>query len=165
MLDEVALLELGVVIVSLALVAGLAEKLNESDIPFFILMGIILGPYGVGRMSDFYVGNTDTAELFIELSAELGVIFLLFFMGLSFSIKKLIRHRNKITVVGTMDLLNFAPGVMIGYIFFQDLVAAFLIGGIVYISSSAVISKSLFDLGWDSTPKQTRCLKGWSSKT
>lgn len=159
MLDEVALLELGVVIVSLALVAGLAEKLNESDIPFFILMGIILGPYGVGRMSDFYVGNTDTAELFIELSAELGVIFLLFFMGLSFSIKKLIRHRNKITVVGTMDLLNFAPGVMIGYIFFQDLVAAFLIGGIVYISSSAVISKSLFDLGWDSTPEADQMLE------
>ncbi len=156
---EVALLEVGVVIVSLAIVAGIADYINESDIPFFIVIGILLGQYGIGRFSSFYVGNTPTAELFIELGAELGVMFLLFFMGLSFSVKKLIKHRNKISLVGTIDLLNFAPGILIGYFFFQDLMAAFLIGGVVYISSSAVISKSLLDLGWDSTPEADQMLE------
>ncbi|MFW6141711.1 MAG: cation:proton antiporter [Candidatus Saliniplasma sp.] len=158
-LAEVALLELGIVIVSLAVVAGIARYINESDIPFFIVVGILLGPYGIGRFCSFYVGNTPTADLFIELGAELGVMFLLFFMGLSFSVKKLIKHRNKISLVGTIDLLNFAPGILIGYFFFRDLIAAFLIGGVVYISSSAVISKSLLDLGWDSTPEAEQMLE------
>ncbi len=159
MIGEAALFELGLMIASLALAAGIASALNESDIPLFILMGIGLGPYGIGRFWDFHVGVTSTADEFIEIGAELGVIFLLFFMGLSFSLKKLRKHRGTIAVVGTMDLLNFAPGILVGYWFFEDLLVAFLIGGIVYISSSAVISKSLMDLGWESTPEADQMLE------
>lgn len=159
MIGETAIFELGLMIVALAAVASLASFIKESDIPLFIVMGIILGPYGIGRVWNFYVGHTETAGQFIEVGAELGVIFLLFFMGLSFSLKKLRRHRGKIAVVGTMDLLNFAPGVLVGYLFFQDLLVAFLIGGVVYISSSAVISKSLMDLGWESTPEADQMLE------
>ncbi|MFP4000328.1 MAG: cation:proton antiporter, partial [Thermoplasmata archaeon] len=145
MIGEEALLELGIMISSLAVAAWIASILNESDIPIFILMGIGLGPYGLGRVIDFHVGVTSTAYEFIEIGSELGIVFLLFFIGLSFSLKKLRKHRGTIAVVGTMDLLNFAPGILVGYWFFQDLLVAFLIGGIVYISSSAVISKSLMD--------------------
>ncbi|MFW6144859.1 MAG: cation:proton antiporter [Candidatus Natronoplasma sp.] len=159
MIGEAALFEIGIMICSLAVAAWIASILNESDIPIFILMGIGLGPYGLGRFMDFYVGVTSTAEEFIEIGSELGIIFLLFFIGLSFSLKKLRKHRGTIAVVGTMDLLNFAPGVLVGYWFFQDLLAAFLIGGIVYISSSAVISKSLMDLGWESTPESDQMLE------
>ncbi len=159
MLGEAAIFELGLMIVALAVAAGVASYIKESDIPLFIVMGIVLGPYGIGRLWNFHVGYSETADQFIELGAELGVIFLLFFMGLSFSLKKLRRHRGKIAVVGTMDLLNFAPGVLVGYLFFQDLLVAFLIGGIVYISSSAVISKSLMDLGWESTPEADQMLE------
>ena len=160
MLREAALFELGLMIAALALGASIARYIKESDIPLFILMGIILGPYGIGRFYDFHVGITSTAYEFIELGAELGIIFLLFFMGLSFSFKKLHRQRSEIIGVGTMDLLNFAPGVLIGYWFFEDVLVAFLIGGIVYISSSAVISKSILDLGWGSTPEADRMLGG-----
>lgn len=159
MIGEAALFELGIMIASLAIAAWIASVLNESDIPLFILMGIGLGPYGLGRFMSFYVGVTSTADEFIELGAELGVIFLLFFIGMSFSLKKLRKHRETIAIVGTMDLLNFAPGVLIGYWFFQDLFVAFLIGGIVYISSSAIISKSLMDLKWESTPEADQMLE------
>ncbi len=160
MIGEVALLELGIVIVSLAIIAGFTDRFNESDIPFFILAGIVLGPYGIGKFMEFYVGNTPRAEMFIELAGDLGVMFLLFFMGLSFNIKKLLKHRGRMTLIGTIDLLNFAPGMLLGYLFFQDIMVAFLIGGVVYISSSAVISKSLLDLGWESTPEAQQMLEG-----
>ncbi len=160
MIGEAALFELGIMIAALAVVGSIAKYVKESDIPFFILIGIALGPYGIGRYLDFYVGSNPTADQFIELGAELGVIFLLFFMGLSFSLKKLRRQSSEIIGIGTLDLLNFAPGILIGYWFFQDMLAAFLIGGIVYISSSAVISKSIMDLGWESTPEADRMLGG-----
>ena len=160
MIGEAALFELGIMIAALAIGGSVAKYIKESDIPLFILLGIVLGPYGMGRYWNFYIGATPTAYEFIELGAELGVIFLLFFMGLSFSLKKLRRQRDEIIGVGTLDLLNFAPGILIGYWFYQDLLAAFLIGGIVYISSSAVISKSIMDLGWESTPEADRMLGG-----
>ncbi len=159
MLGEVPIFELGLMIVALAVAASIAHRYNNSDIPLFILLGIALGPYGLGRFTDFHVGSTVSAYEFIEIGAELGIIFLLFFMGMSFSLKKLRQHRGKIAVVGTIDLLNFAPGILVGYLFFQDLIVAFLIGGIVYISSSAVISKSLMDLGWERTPEADQMLE------
>ncbi len=159
MFENAALFELGLMISALAIGAAIASRLKESDIPLFILLGILLGPYGIGRIWDFHIGNADAAEQFIEIGAELGIIFLLFFMGLSFSLKKLRRHKGTIAVVGTMDLLNFAPGMLVGYFFFQDIMVAFLMGGVVYISSSAVISKSLMDLGWESTPEADQMLE------
>ncbi len=160
MLGEVPIFEFGLMIITLAIGASIASHFKKSDIPVFILSGIILGPYGIGRISSFYVGSTTGAEHFIEIGAELGVIFLLFFMGLSFSLKKFKKHSGRIATVGTIDLLNFAPGLLVGYLFFQDIMVAFLIGGIVYISSSAVISKSLMDLGWESTPEADTMLGG-----
>ncbi len=160
MFENAALFELGLMISALAIGAAIASRFKESDIPLFILLGIILGPYGIGRIWDFHIGSADAADQFIEIGAELGIIFLLFFMGLSFSLKKLRRHKGRMAVVGTMDLLNFAPGMLVGYFFFQDIMVAFLMGGVVYISSSAVISKSLMDLGWESTPEADQILQG-----
>ncbi len=160
MIGEAALFELGIMIAALAIGGSIAHYINQSDIPLFILLGIAFGPYGMGRFLDFHIGSTRAAYEFIELGAELGVIFLLFFMGLSFSLKKLRRQSDVIVGIGTLDLLNFAPGILIGYWFYQDLLAAFLIGGIVYISSSAVISKSIMDLGWEKTPEADRMLGG-----
>ncbi len=159
MIGEVAMFELGLMIFALAIAASISYRFNKSDIPLFIFLGIMLGPYGIGRLGSFYIGRTSAAYEFIEIGAEMGIIFLLFFMGLSFSLKKLQRHRGKIALVGTMDLLNFAPGILVGYFFFQNLMVAFLMGGIVYISSSAVISKSLMDLGWESTPEADQMLE------
>ncbi len=160
MLGEAAIFELGLMIIALAIGASVAGYFNKSDIPMFIILGIILGPFGIGRLCGFHVGNTLAAYKFIKTGAELGIIFLLFFMGMSFSLKKMRQHRGKMMVVGGMDLLNFAPGILVGYLFFQDIMVAFLMGGIVYISSSAVISKSLMDLGWESTPEADQLLEG-----
>jgi len=81
MIGEAALFELGIMIAALAIGGSVAKYIKESDIPLFILLGIVLGPYGMGRYWNFYIGATPTAYEFIELGAELGVIFLLFSWG------------------------------------------------------------------------------------
>ena len=58
-------------------------------------------------------------------------------------------YRRKIGIIGTIDLLvNFTVGWVLGYALFGALLPAFLTAGIVYISSSAIITKSLIDRGW-----------------
>ncbi len=155
---ETALVEVGVLFIAVAVAGVLAKRVNQSVIPFYILSGMLLGPYVLGELDigalvgtsviphgeALALGETD----FIVIGAELGIVFLLFFLGLEFNIDRLLRSREHIGRAGTIDLANFVVGFGLGWLFFGDLVAAFFIAGIVYISSSAIITKSLIDLGW-----------------
>jgi CPA2 family monovalent cation:H+ antiporter-2 len=149
------LLELGVLFASVAAVGGLARYLNQSVIPFYILAGMILGPFVAGSLTEQYlgrelaVGMSAGADHFIELGAELGIVFLLFFLGLEFNLDRLLANRSLIGRAGTIDLvINFGAGFLLGYLLFGSPIPAFVFAGMVYISSSAIITKSLIDLGW-----------------
>jgi CPA2 family monovalent cation:H+ antiporter-2 len=155
------LLDVGVMFAAIALAGAIASQLKQSVIPFYIVAGIVLGPFVLGRSDDWigvqspYIAVND----FIEVSAELGIVFLLFFLGLEFSLDRLIKNKDRMGKAGTIDLLNLLVGFLIGLFFFffvwgagtdvtVSVVGAVLVGGIVYISSSAIITKSLIDLGW-----------------
>jgi len=143
--SEVALLELGVLFAAVALVGGLASRLRQSVIPFYIVTGILLGPFVSGRLTPYALEATE----FVELGAELGIVFLLFFLGLEFNLNRLLANRNRIGTAGTVDLVvNFGGGLVLGFLIFRAFLPAVLVAGIVYISSSAIITKSLIDLGW-----------------
>jgi len=143
--SEVALFELGVLFAAVALVGGFASLLRQSVIPFYIATGILLGPYVAGRLAPYALEATE----FVELGAELGIVFLLLFLGLEFNLNRLLANRGRIGEAGTIDLVvNFGGGLLLGFVLFQALLPAFLVAGIVYISSSAIITKSLIDLGW-----------------
>ena len=145
MASEVALFELGVLFAAVALVGGIASHLRQSVIPFYIGAGILLSPYVAGRLTPYALEATE----FVELGAELGIVFLLFFLGLEFNLNRLLANRSRIGKAGTVDLVvNFGSGLVLGFVLFQTLLPAFLVAGIVYISSSAIITKSLIDLGW-----------------
>ncbi|MGM0605502.1 MAG: cation:proton antiporter [Halobacteriota archaeon] len=145
MAADTMLLEVGVLFAAVAFVGAIARRLRFSVIPFYILVGMALGPHGVGAIGLPFVQET----AFVKIAAELGIIFLLFFLGLEFNLDRLLENRDLIGTVGLVDLtINFTVGLVIGYVLFGDLIAAVLIAGIVYISSSAIITKSLIDLGW-----------------
>ncbi|WP_425498754.1 cation:proton antiporter [Haloplanus salilacus] len=145
MASEVALFEVGVLFAAVALVGGIASRLRQSVIPFYIATGILLGPYVVGRLTPYALEATE----FVELGAELGIVFLLFFLGLEFNLNRLLANRSRIGKAGTVDLVvNFGGGLVLGFVLFRAFLPAFLVAGIVYISSSAIITKSLIDLGW-----------------
>ncbi|MFW5984287.1 MAG: cation:proton antiporter [Halobacteria archaeon] len=138
------LLEAGVLFAVVAVAGALASRLGQSVIPFYILSGVVAGPYVAGELGLPAVETND----FVEVGAELGIVFLLFFLGLEFSLSRLVGNRRRIGAAGTVDLLNLVVGFLLGYAVLGDPVAAVLVAGIVYISSSAIITKSLIDLGW-----------------
>ncbi|MBP1923116.1 CPA2 family monovalent cation:H+ antiporter-2 [Halorubrum alkaliphilum] len=144
------LLEIGIMFAAIAGAGALANRLGQSVIPFYIVIGMVLGEFVLGRVDLPVIGTAFVAESeFIVLGAELGIVFLLFFLGLEFNLDRLLERRTEISTAGTIDLgINFGAGLVIGWLVFGELLPAILVAGIVYISSSAVITKSLIDLGW-----------------
>ncbi|QLD86213.1 cation:proton antiporter [Natronomonas halophila] len=149
------LLEAGLMFAVLALAGTLARRVGQSVIPFYVIAGILMSPYVLGTLDIGPIAGLTVAdyalaaEEHITLLAELGIVFLLFFLGLEFSLDRLLASKEKIGKAGTLDLLvNLPLGVVVGLALGWSLLEAFVLGGIVYISSSAVITKSLIDLGW-----------------
>jgi CPA2 family monovalent cation:H+ antiporter-2 len=139
------LLEAGVMFSVLAVAGAVAHRIDLSVIPFYVVSGVLVSPFVLGR---FGLPALEDQQ-FITLLAELGIVFLLFFLGLEFSLDRLLESKEKIGKAGVLDLaVNLPVGVAIGLALGWSVLEAFVLGGIVYISSSAVITKSLIDLGW-----------------
>jgi CPA2 family monovalent cation:H+ antiporter-2 len=132
-----ALIELGLVIVGLAVLARIAVRTGFSPIPLYLLAGLIFGA----------VAEPSVSENFIELGAQIGVILLLFMLGLEYTGPELTASLRTGFPSGIVDgLLNFTPGLIAGLILGWGWLAAILLGGVTYISSSGVIAKVLTDL-------------------
>lgn len=146
------LLVAGIVFVGLALAGSIAWYGRLSVIPAYLVLGILIGPAGptVGGVSLSLVRPGE----FIDLFAELGIVFLLFFIGVEFSVATLAAKPRRLLRAGGVDLVvNVALGVVLGLAFGFTLFESLFIAGIVYPSSSAVITKSLVDLGWIADPE------------
>ena len=128
------LLEGGLLLGAVALSGILFRHLRLSSIPAFILLGLALRPV---------MGEAELVELF----ATLGVVLLLFFMGLEFSLQALLAQRTRIMSNGLRDLVvSFPVGFVAGLLLGWGLLGALLLGGAFYISSSAIIAKSIIEL-------------------
>jgi CPA2 family monovalent cation:H+ antiporter-2 len=142
---EFSLLELGELFIAVAVAGALGARLGLSVIPLYVVGGMLASPFVAGRLGLPYVLPSET----LTLLAELGIVLLLFFLGLEFSLDRLLAAKTNITRVGLIDItINLPAGIVIGLALGWSLVEALLLGGIVYISSSAIITKSLIDLGW-----------------
>jgi CPA2 family monovalent cation:H+ antiporter-2 len=142
---EFSLLELGELFVAVAVAGALGARLGLSVIPLYVVGGMLASPFVAGRLGLPYVLPGET----LTLLAELGIVLLLFFLGLEFSLDRLLAAKTNITRAGLIDItINLPAGIVIGLALGWSLVEALLLGGIVYISSSAIITKSLIDLGW-----------------
>ena len=136
------MLELGGVIIGLALLARLAGHFGIPAIPLYLLAGLAFGKGGVLPL-------VTTAE-FIGVGAEIGLILLLFMLGLEYSASQLISTIRREAPIGALDIaLNFTPGFVAGVILGWELLPAVLLGGICFVSSSGVIAKLLQDVPAD----------------
>lgn len=135
------LIELGAILFGLAVLARLAGRLRLSPIPLYLLGGLAIGEGGVLPVV--------TSEEFIEIGASIGVVLLLFLLGLEYSARELMGELQRGAPSGVVDFtLNFAPGVVFGIALGWDLIAVVALGGVTYISSSGIIAKLLSDFGW-----------------
>jgi CPA2 family monovalent cation:H+ antiporter-2 len=138
--SSTVLIELGAVIVGLAILARLASRLAIPAIPLYLLAGLAFGEGGLLPL-------VTTAE-FIEIGAEIGLILLLLSLGLEYSARELISTLKEQAPAGIVDAaLNFSPGVLAGLLLGFDWLAAAVLGGVTYVSSSGVVAKLLHDLG------------------
>jgi CPA2 family monovalent cation:H+ antiporter-2 len=143
-----AFIEIGAVVLGLALLARLAGRLGITAVPLYLLAGLVLGEGGIVQL--------DVTEDFISIIAEIGVLLLLFTLGLEYSDVELRNGLRTGIGIGVIDmLLNALPGVAVGLLLGWSPLAAVLLGGATWISSSGVVSKVLSDLqrlGFRETP-------------
>ncbi len=128
-------------VLGLGVLARLAGRFGVSPIPLYLLAGLAFGDGGLLPIV--------TSEGFIEVGAELGVIFLLLMLGLEYSAGELVTGMRTIAPAGLVDFaLNFTPGFVGGLVLGWGYAPALFLGGVTYISSSGVVAKLLNDLGW-----------------
>ena len=134
------LIALGGAFVVAGLLARLGRRIGLPTIPFFILAGILTGPRTPGL-----VLVDDAAHL--ELFASIGLILLLFHLGLEFSLGDLTSGGTKLLKAGgSYLLLHMAGGLALGFLMGWGTKEAFVIAGVVGISSSAIVTKLLVEL-------------------
>ncbi|MFC7078962.1 cation:proton antiporter [Halorussus caseinilyticus] len=147
------LVELGITFTALAVAGALATRANQSVIPAYILAGVVVGPnppLSLGPIDLTLVAHRPI----LDVGAELGVVFLLFFLGLEFSPDRLLARPTRLFGVGATDfLVNFGAGLALAAAFGFPLLTAMFLASIVYISSSAVVTKSLVERGWIADPE------------
>ena len=109
-------------------------------IPLYLSAGLAFGEGGLFPLV--------TAEEFVGIGAEIGLILLLFMLGLEYTARELVETLRTQSRSGAVDLvLNFTPGFCAGLILGLGFTGGIVLGGVTYVSSSGIVAKVLTDLG------------------
>ena len=136
---SIVFIELGVAVIGLALLARIASRWGFSAIPLYLLAGLAFGNGGLAPLN--------VSADFVHVGAEIGLLLLLFMLGLEYTGEQLKENLRAGFAAGIVDLvLNFPPGLIAGLLLGWKPMAAVLLGGVTYISSSGVIAKVLAEL-------------------
>ncbi|MEV4471915.1 cation:proton antiporter [Nonomuraea sp. NPDC049504] len=133
------LLELGLILAALGLLAALARRMTLSPIPLYLLAGLMLGERGVLP--------APAAGEFVQAAASIGIVLLLLALGLEFSIAEFSTSmRHHLPSAGVDLLANAVPGALAGWMLGLDGVGMLALAGATYSSSSGIIARLLGDL-------------------
>lgn len=144
--------EVGTALVLIAAAALLAARWRFSVVPLLILIGMAVGPHlpSFGALDLSFEESSET----IEFLGRVGILFLLFYLGLEFSVGRLIRSGRSIATGGSVYIgINFTAGLLFGWIAGFPLEEVLVIAGITTISSSAIVAKMLVDLRRTANPE------------
>lgn len=133
-----------VVLTSAAVIVPLVQRLKVSPILGFLLAGIALGPKGLGA-SPMFDWVTVSDEKSLSALAELGVVFLMFLIGLELSLKRLITLRKQVFALGGLQIAISGTliGAVVWAIFGASPEAATIIGFSLALSSTAIVVEVL----------------------
>lgn len=147
--QEVLIKDVLVFLLAAGLVVPLLRAFRLPAVVCFILAGIALGPSGFSAFSDqvplleyLTISDPEAAAPF----AELGVLFLLFLLGLELSFEKLWALKRTVFGAGTMQaLLSAVVIAYVAYLFGQPPAAAAIIGLALALSSTAIVMQALIE--------------------
>lgn len=171
-MSHIVILEIGIAILLVASVGLLANRLRFSVIPFFIIIGMLLGNKEYPEFLTNFLAQANSPSLsstvekvwgfltfseskpFIEFMGRLGVLFLLFYLGLEFSVGRLIKSGKSIVTGGSLYvLLNFLSGLLIGWLMDLPFKELMVLCGLMTSSSTAIVAKVLTDLKRTANPE------------
>lgn len=144
--------EVGTALIIVAIGSIIANKFKFSIIPFLIILGMMVGPHApkIGIIDLTFIGSND----FIQFMGRIGVLFLLFYLGLEFSVGKLMKSGRNIVVGGSIYVaINFALGLLYGFVAGMPWMETLIIAGLLSVSSSAIVAKVLVDLKRTANPE------------
>lgn len=134
------LIELGAVLIGLAILARLADRVGLPTVSLYLVAGLAFGEGGIVPLV--------TTQDFVHAASEIGLILLLFMLGLEYPASELLAGVRRSSGAGAIDLvLNVTPGVVAGLLLGWGLVPALFLGGITLPTSSGIVAKLLGDTG------------------
>ncbi|HEY8562167.1 MAG TPA: cation:proton antiporter [Pyrinomonadaceae bacterium] len=145
-------LEIGLALGLIAFAVLVANKLGLSNIPFLIIVGMLVGPHAP-QIGVFDFRFIETGSL-ISFMGRVGVLFLLFYLGLESNLTRLIKAGRSILTGGSIYVgINFTVGFLYGYLMGFPPREMLVMAGITTISSSAIVAKILFDYRRTANPE------------
>src|SRR5690606_13861769 len=149
---EEVIFEIGIAVALIAIVGLISNKLKLSVIPFFILIGMVLGQHAPDLgLIDFQFKES---KPFIDFMGRLGVLFLLFYLGLEFSVGRLIKSGKAIVTGGSIYVaINFFSGLLMGWLMGLPFSEMMVMCGIMTSSSTVIVAKVLTDLKRTANPE------------
>jgi len=115
----------------------ITKYLSVPAIPFYILAGVVLGKAGLGLVTSDEISN---------FFAGLGLIFLLFFMGLGLKPERIAANRSAVLTSGIIDLnVNMIIGFVAAYLLGFSITESLIVASAFYISSTAMAITSLIE--------------------
>jgi CPA2 family monovalent cation:H+ antiporter-2 len=139
--------EVGIIMLVAFMGAAIASRFRLSVIIGYIVAGILIGPHVRVEIGGLSYQGVITDNAFIQDLSRVGLILLLFFVGLQFSIEKLKRTKQAAVVLALVNLaVNLFAGFVLGAYLGWPLIDTIFLSGVVAMSSSAITAKSLIEL-------------------
>jgi CPA2 family monovalent cation:H+ antiporter-2 len=146
-MNEGFLQDLAVVMLVAGVVTIVFHRLRQPVVLGYILAGVVVGPYTPG------IPLTVADKHTVEIMSELGVILLMFSLGLHFSLRKLAQVGATAFIAATLEIvLMVGVGYGIGTAFGWNRMDSLFLGAILSISSTTIIMKALAELGLTRQP-------------
>ena len=133
--------DLALILISASIITLLFKWLKQPLVLGYIVAGLLAGPY-----VHIFPTVGDIAN--VNIWAEIGVVFLLFALGLEFSFKKLINVGSTAFITATTEVISMLLiGYMVGYLLGWGTMNSIFLGGMLSMSSTTIIIKAFDDLG------------------
>jgi monovalent cation:proton antiporter-2 (CPA2) family protein len=150
MLDETGIKHILIFLVTAGIVIPLLGRFRVGVVPGFLIAGVVLGPLGLGRLASEYpwVSTfTFTTDDHVLVFADLGVLFLLFLIGLEFSLERLWAMRKLVLGLGSVQFVVSTLVILAGVslVLHDNFDLALIVGLALALSSTAIVTQVLIE--------------------
>ena len=138
--------DLALILISAGVVTVIFKLLKQPIVLGYIVAGFLVGPH-----LHIFPTVTDIAD--VEVWSEIGIIFLLFALGLEFSFKKLFSVGSKAFVTALLEIVSMiAVGMLLGFLMDWGVMESIFLGGMLAMSSTTIIIKAFDDMKLKNEP-------------